>query len=99
MDGSVSLGRAERKRLLEMYRRSPDPAVRLRSHIVLLLAEGQTWATIAAVLFCSTRTIARWKERFETGGVEALLTETAAYRAFFRRADPIALVGVGARHS
>ena len=83
MDGSVSLGRAERKRLLEMYRRSPDPAVRLRSHIVLLLAEGQTWATIAAVLFCSTRTIARWKERFETGGVDALVTETRGRRSMF----------------
>jgi putative transposase len=76
MDGSVSLGRAERKRLLDLYRRSPVPAVRLRSHIVLLLAEGLSWAMITTVLFCSTRTIARWKRRFEQGGVDALLEET-----------------------
>jgi hypothetical protein len=45
MDGSVSHGRAERKRLMDMDRRSPAPAVRMRSLMVLLLAEGQARAT------------------------------------------------------
>ena len=80
MDGSVSLGRADRKRLLEIYRRSPDSAVRLRAHIILLLSDGFAWATIAAVLFCSTRTIARWKRRFEGGGLDALLPENRGRR-------------------
>jgi putative transposase len=75
MDGSVSLGRGERKRLLGWYRRSPDPAVRLRAHILLLLSDGHAWATIAALLFCSTRTIARWKRRYEEGGLDALAQE------------------------
>jgi transposase len=72
MDGSIVLGGSQRKRLLRMYRTEPDPQVRLRAQIVLLLADGRTWALIAAVLFCSTATIARWKRRFERGGVEAL---------------------------
>ena len=73
MDGTIALRRSERKTLLDHYRRHPDPAVRLRAHLLLLLAAGYPWATIVAVLFCSTRTIARWKRRFEQGGVPAVL--------------------------
>jgi len=76
MDGSITLRRAERKALMEEYRRNPDPAVHLRAHIVLLLAAGYPWGSISRMLFCSTRTMARWKRRFEEGGVEALLGET-----------------------
>ena len=70
----ISLTPAERNTLLDYYR-APfhDPALRLRAHIILLLADGRTWATIAAVLFCSTRTIDRWHKRFARGRVEALL--------------------------
>src|SRR2546421_4344708 len=76
MDGSIVLGSSQRKRLLAVYRReSVHPQVRLRAHIILLLSEGRAWSLIAAVLFCSTATIARWKARFESGGVEALLDE------------------------
>ena len=76
MDGSIVLGSSQRKRLLAVYRReSVDPQVRLRAHIILLLSDGRPWSLIAAVLFCSTATIARWKARFESGGVEALLGE------------------------
>src|SRR3990170_3051447 len=76
MDGSISLRSAERKRLLEHYRKDPGPAVRLRAHIILLLADGCPWALIAAMLYCSTRTISRWKQRFEVGGVEATHLES-----------------------
>src|SRR5436305_11814242 len=75
MDGSIVLVGGQRKRLLELYRKEPDPAVRLRAHLILLLADGYAWSLITAVLFCSTATIARWKQRFEQGGVEALLQE------------------------
>jgi len=77
MDGSIVLGSSQRKRLLGIYRgKEAYPApVRLRAHVVLLLAEGHAWSLIAGVLFCSTATIARWKERFEAGGVDALLEE------------------------
>jgi putative transposase len=83
MDGSIVLGSSERKRLLEIYRgKEEHPAqVRLRAHIVLLLSQGHTWSLIEAVLFCSTATIARWKDRFDSGGVDALLEETRGREA------------------
>jgi putative transposase len=75
MEGSIVLAPGRRKRLLELYRKDPRPHVRLRVHIVLLLADGHTWSLIAAVLFCSSATIARWKDLFEGDGIAALLEE------------------------
>jgi len=70
---SISLPCEQRNIVLDYYRRHPDPAVRLRAHIILLLADGHSWSLITMVLFCSSQTIARWKTRFEEGGVPALL--------------------------
>jgi hypothetical protein len=64
---------AERQAVLAYYRRSADPDVRLRAHILLLLDAGFPWATIGAVLFCSASTISRWKWRFEKDGANAVL--------------------------
>src|SRR5215471_17910249 len=72
MPGSIQLTAEERNTLLDYYRSDPDPQLRLRAHIILLLAQGLTWATIAAVLFCSSRTIARWNRRFQDGRVAGL---------------------------
>jgi putative transposase len=81
MHPSISLTPAERNALLGYYR-APfhDPALRLRAHIILLLAQGHPWATIAAVLFCSTRTIDRWQKRFAQGRVGALLGQARGRR-------------------
>jgi putative transposase len=73
MANSIRMTPAHRQALLAQYRKGANPRVRLRAHIVLLLAEGYSWAVIAGVLFCSTRTIARWKTRVETEGLGALL--------------------------
>lgn len=73
MDGSIVLDPGQRKLLLDVYRKGTDPSLRLRAHVLLLLARGQTWVTISLVLFCSTATIARWKQRFERGGIDAVL--------------------------
>jgi transposase len=81
MDGSIVLGRSQRNRLLDLYRKDPSPCVRLRAHIILLLSAGHPWSLICAVLFCSSATVARWKSRFEAGGVDALLAETRGRRA------------------
>jgi putative transposase len=81
MDGSIALGRAQRKRLLDLYRRDPDPCVRLRAHIILLLSEGYAWSLVCAVLFCSTATVARWQARFAAGGVDALAGARRGRRA------------------
>lgn len=85
MDGRIVLHGSQRKSLLHLYRKDPDPAVRLRAHILLLLADGYAWSLIAAMLFCSSATIARWKERFECQGVQALRSQ--------KRGRPAALDG------
>src|SRR3954471_7988976 len=72
MPSSIRLTPAERKALLHCYRTAPDPQRRLRCHILLLLAAGLPWATITAVLFCSSRTIDRWQRRFRQEGVAGL---------------------------
>ncbi len=73
MDGSIRLSAADRKSALRELRSTTDPALRLRLHIVLLLDDEHTWATIAAVLFTSTHTINRWRRRFQKGGLVAIL--------------------------
>jgi len=70
---SIRLTAEDRNTLLDHYRSDPDPQVRLRAHILLLLAGGYPWATVAAVLFTSPDTIARWKGRFLRGGVGEVL--------------------------
>lgn len=72
MDGSIGLKPKDRKVLLELYRKSSDPGLRLRAHILLLLADGHAWSAIAAMLFTSPRTISRWQRRFEQGGIDAV---------------------------
>ena len=44
--------------------------------MILLLAQGYSWAVISGVLFCSTRTLARWKTRMEIEGIGAILGPT-----------------------
>src|SRR5690349_521726 len=83
MDGSIVLGSSQRKRLLEIYRgkeANGSAEVRLRAHIILLLADGHAWSLIANVLLCSTATIARWKQRFGSDGIEGLLEEKRGRR-------------------
>lgn len=83
MDGSIVLGCGQRKRLLGIYRgkeANGSAEVRLRAHIILLLADGHAWAVIAAMLFCSTATVARWKRRFQSDGIEGLLEERRGRR-------------------
>jgi putative transposase len=73
MGHSITLTASERASLLDYLRRSSDPALRTRAHIVLLLADGYAWSLITAVLFCSSRTVARWQRRYQQGGLPALL--------------------------
>jgi putative transposase len=73
MYSTISLSSDQRNALLDTYRSDLDPQIRLRAHIILLLAAGHTWATITTVLFCSSRTVARWKQRFTEGGLDAVL--------------------------
>jgi len=78
---SISLSPTDRQAILGHYRRSADPDVRFRAHVILLLDAGHPWATICAVLFCSLSTISRWKRRFEAGGADAVLGHLRARRS------------------
>lgn len=72
MAGHFDLSADQRSAVLDLYRADPDPDVRFRAHILLLLADGHTWATVAAFLYCSSRTIDRWVKRFHSHGIEGL---------------------------
>jgi transposase len=72
MKNTITLKPHERQSLLCLYRHHPDAQVRLRAHILLLLADNHSWALICTVLFCSPNTIARWQQRFHQGGIDAL---------------------------
>src|SRR5262245_52297072 len=83
MTSTIALAADEHKDLLQLYRHPCDPEVGRRAHIILLLADGYPWDTIAAVLFTSTSTIARWHQRFQAGGVEALAGRPVGRRPWF----------------
>jgi transposase len=83
MQSSISPLNRQRKTLLHLYRHHADPEVRHRAHILLLLADGYTWQTIAAVLYTSTSTIARWQQRHHDGGSVALAGYKPGRRPFF----------------
>ena len=90
MTRSIDLDAEQRAALLDRYRKDPDPEVRFRSHILLLLADGHTWATVCALLFCSSRTIDRWVKRFRDEGIEAVAGHKSG-RPFRLTADWIAV--------
>jgi transposase len=63
--------RAELERRDRSRRGRADAARRAR--VILLLADGDSYATITAKTGCSSRTIALWKHRFEASGLDGLL--------------------------
>jgi putative transposase len=91
MKRSIDLSREQRTALLVRYRNDSDPEVRFRSHILLLLADGHTWATVATLLFCSSRAIDRWVKRFHAEGVQGVAGHKPG-RPFRLAADWVAVV-------
>lgn len=83
MDGEIRLKDSERRTLLRYYRKHPDRATRLRAHIILLLAAGQSWMLITTMLFCSTRTVSLWKKRFLRDGLAGLTERRCGRPAAF----------------
>lgn len=72
MAHSITLTPQQRCTLLRYYRCTERPQLRLRAHILLLLDDGRPWDDIARALFCSTRTIGRWRRRFLRHGLQGL---------------------------
>ena len=72
MNRSIDLSPEQRQALLDRYRKDPDPEVRFRAHILLLLADGHTWATVCTLLFCSSPNHRPLGQAVRRGGVEGL---------------------------
>jgi transposase len=88
---SVTLDARQRQALLDRYRKDPDPEARFRAHLLLLLADGHTWETVATMLYCSSRTIDRWVKRFHEEGVAGVAGHKPGRRFRF---DPACLAVV-----
>jgi Homeodomain-like domain len=72
MTRSVTLDARQRPAWLDRSRTDRDPDVRFRAHILVLVADGPTWATVATLLVWSSRTLDRGVKRFHQEGVEGL---------------------------
>lgn len=83
MTRSVILDARQRQAWLDRYRKDADPEARFRAHLLLLLADGHCWATVAAMLFCSSRTIDRGVQRFHREGVDAVAGHKPGRRSRF----------------
>jgi transposase len=69
----LSLTDAERAELIARARHGRGSAdVGRRARVVLLLAEGKSYAEITEAVGVSTRTIALWKKRFELQRLDGL---------------------------
>jgi len=83
MDGTIAIRPSDRKVLLNIVKTANTHEQRLRAHILLLLDDGHTWATIAAVLYTSSSTINRWRNAS---------SKAALLRSLMRRAGGVAPV-------
>lgn len=72
MPHSITLSPDQRDTLLRYYRGPFESSLRLRAHILLLLDDGRSWDDICRALYCSSRTIARWKGRWQRQGLGGL---------------------------
>ena len=65
---------AEQEALLGTIRNTKDASLVRRCHAIVLSAAGQTVPAIAQLMGVDASTIHRWLDRFEAGGIGALVT-------------------------
>jgi transposase len=71
--GELKVTESQREELTKWAQSRTLPAGDVfRAKIILALADGWTWAQIAAALGTSKKTIAVWKRRFEEAGIDGL---------------------------
>lgn len=61
--------------LTKTYRQSPNGDLVRRCHAILLSSDGRPVPEIAKLLRVDQSCVHRWLDRFETGGIDALVTE------------------------
>ena len=72
---TVELTRAQRNELEKGYRAGSSHAFRVRCQMILLKSERRTAADIADLLSCCEVVVNNWLKRFESEGIEGLLTK------------------------
>lgn len=78
----MTLTKSERLELQHQARASKGRADSARhARLILLLADGLTWATIRAKLDCNDSYISRWSQRFATDRLWGCLPATPGGRA------------------
>jgi transposase len=77
----LSLSEDERCQLEERFRCTPNRRLRNRCQAILMAARGRQHRQIAEDLGISVRTLQRWLNAYETGGLEGLVIQGAAGRA------------------
>lgn len=65
--------------------RGDDKRARVRALIVLMAADGHSNRTIATTLGINDDQVARWRRRYETGGIAALADRPRSGRPRKRR--------------
>jgi transposase len=76
----LSLSEDERFQLEERFRYTPNRRLRSRCQAILMAARGRRHRQIAEDLGISVRTLQRWLNAYETGGLEGLVIQWAAGR-------------------
>src|SRR5215212_6919623 len=72
---TVELSKSQRTALEKGYRAGSSHAFRLRCQMILLKSERRTAAEIAALLGCCEVVVNNWLKRYESEGIEGLLTK------------------------
>lgn len=72
---SIELTRAQRKELEKGYRAGSSHAFRVRCQMILLKSELRTAKEIADLLGCCEVVVNTWLKRYETEGIQGLLTK------------------------
>jgi len=86
----VALTPAERADLEQLLRATSTPSgIARRARCIVLLADGASYAEVCAVLGVTDRFVARWKRRYEEGGVLALADAPRAGRQDHRLAPAV----------
>jgi transposase len=87
----LRLTATEREDLERLVRATSTPAgIARRARCVLLLAADHSYSAVCAALRVTDRFIARWKQRFQAGGVLALADEPRAGRQDHRLRPAVA---------
>ena len=84
--------KSQRRELLDELSRERSRRYAERIKTVLLIDDGETMADIARFLFLDEGTVRNWRQRYEGGGIEKLLSDNYVGRIALLDKDQIAIL-------